>query len=107
MTYMPNKNRTFESILNEGLTTEPASIIFDEVIDDVEDSKYHKNLKELFYFALNNGPSLFTGISVPDSDNPLIMAKIYLTKWCNKYIRDRNNPALKNLLKHLAKKMLL
>ena len=37
---MPNKNRTFESILNEGLTTEPASIIFDEVIDDVEDSKY-------------------------------------------------------------------
>lgn len=41
---MPNKNRTFESILNEGLTTEPASIIFDEVIDDVEDSKYHKNL---------------------------------------------------------------
>ncbi len=45
---MPNKNRTFESILNEGLTTEPASIIFDEVIDDVEDSKYHKNLKELF-----------------------------------------------------------
>ena len=52
MTYVPNKNRTFESILNEGLTTEPASIIFDEVIDDVEDSKYHKNLKELFYFAL-------------------------------------------------------
>ncbi|HAQ1717847.1 TPA: SinI family restriction endonuclease, partial [Enterococcus faecium] len=101
---MPNKNRTFESILNEGLTTEPASIIFDEVIDDVEDSKYHKNLKELFYFALNNGPSLFTGISVPDSDNPLIMAKIYLTKWCNKYIRDRNNPALKKPLKTFGEK---
>ncbi|HFD0539963.1 TPA: SinI family restriction endonuclease, partial [Enterococcus faecium] len=104
VTYMPNKNRTFESILNEGLTTEPASIIFDEVIDDVEDSKYHKILKELFYFALNNGPSLFTGISVPDSDNPLIMAKIYLTKWCNKYIRDRNNPALKKPLKTFGEK---
>ncbi|HGL3312241.1 TPA: hypothetical protein ACKEO1_002567 [Enterococcus faecium] len=50
---MPNKNRTFESILNEGLTTEPASIIFDEVIDDVEDSKYHKNLKEILYLIFD------------------------------------------------------
>ncbi|ELB68456.1 hypothetical protein OM5_02639 [Enterococcus faecium EnGen0050] len=47
---------------------------------------------------------MFTGISVPDSDNPLIMAKIYLTKWCNKYIRDRNNPALKKPLKTFGEK---
>lgn len=101
---MANKSRTFESILDEGLSYEQASTLFNEIIAEVEKEEYREKLSILFYYALENGPSLFTGISIIISDDPLVMAKDYLVKWCKKYVNDRENPALEKPLKTFGEK---
>ncbi|MEH7459334.1 SinI family restriction endonuclease [Bacillus sp. JJ1127] len=91
--------KSFEYLLDEGLTKEQAKSAFDAVRNQVVNEDYQNNLSEMFIFSLDNDTSLFTVLSIEEDDDLGEMAKDYLIKWCRKYVMDRENPALKRPLK--------
>ena len=87
-----------ETLINKGSPIQKSKIIFKEILNSIENTHYSEKLEKMFNYAIDNGPSLFTNISVENTEISIMVFE-YLTQWCKKYIIDRENPAIKRPLK--------
>lgn len=123
---MAAKTKSLDDLLKAGLTVNQAKQIFLSEIEQIESKDYKVKLTKLFSYALENNPSLFSGIRIQEltkdnekNDNQLSeildigssgksiyeqMASEYIKKWCGNYVSERNNPAIKKALKNYGEK---
>lgn len=87
-----------ETLINKGFPIQKSKIIFKEILNSIENTHYSEKLEKMFNYAIDNDPSLFTNISVENTEISIMVFE-YLTQWCKKYIIDRENPAIKRPLK--------
>ncbi|MEK4090855.1 MULTISPECIES: SinI family restriction endonuclease [unclassified Viridibacillus] len=100
---MAKIKKSFEYILEKGLTIEQAKSAFEFAENLVVKENHRNNLTDMFNFALNNDTSLFTVLSFEEGDLEN-MAREYLTKWSNSYELGRTNLAIKRPLKNYGEK---
>lgn len=96
---------TLADLVAKGLTTSNASKIFKTtILPSIKSEVYQKNISVIFNFALTNDVSLFTKNTVTNVSELDAMCEEYLQNWVNKYVNDRDNPALKRPLKNFGEK---
>lgn len=96
---------TLADLITEGLSTSDAVNIFNtKILPSIESKVYQKNISVIFNFALTNDISLFTKNAVTNVRKLDAMCEEYLQNWVNKYVNDRDNPALKRPLKNFGEK---
>ncbi|AHN23121.1 SinI family restriction endonuclease [Lysinibacillus varians] len=100
---MAKIRKSFEYILDEGLTVEQAKSAFEIAKILVVNENHRNNLTDMFNFAINNDTSLFT-VLLFEEGNLENMAIEYLTKWSNSYELGRTNLAIKRPLKNYGEK---
>lgn len=97
---MTRINTNIEDLIDKGLSTEQAKESFNTVVTTVLSREYQLKLTKMFNFALEKDCSLFTKIRVEQTISTMDMCNDYLSQWCQKYVDNRENRALKRPLKN-------